>query len=155
MSLNKWKIEAKCNAIDDYEIQSIINCYIDPRIKKVIGKSFQYPEEASAFSDVNNRVIYIPVLWKENFPYGELEWVVLHELIHVVNNHQGIDPRNDEPIADSGAAILQGTKQHGIRILRKLSSGNLNAYSSEIIGRGPPSLTYRERIGLLSQLDLP
>jgi len=155
MSLNKWKIEAKLNAVDDYEIQKIIDCHIVPRIEKVIGKSFQYPEGEPAFSHVDNRVIYIPVLWKKYFPCGELEWIVLHEFIHVVCNHQGKDPRNDEPIADREAAILQKTKQHGIRALEKLSRGNLNAFSSEKIGRGPPSLTFRERMELLSQLNLP
>lgn len=148
--------KAKSNAIPDRKIQKIINhvVYIDPYARNVIGKRFCKPMDGSPFADVHNRVIYIPNWIKQSFHDLEFEWIVLHELGHVVHKHTGINPRVEELEASRWACFKQGTKVPGKRALFKLSRNYLDAYSSERIENAPPPLTFRELIEKLQELKL-
>jgi Zn-dependent protease with chaperone function len=77
-------------AVPDYRIQAIIKRFGFIYVK---GKRFRNPNIPCAFA-VGNRLwgspvgtIYVSELAFRLFTPEELEWIVLHELAHIVNDH--------------------------------------------------------------------
>ena len=153
--MDENKIEITKRAILDRRIQNILDyacknfgyCW-------VIGKSFgSQPCEEYPF--IYSRTIYMPNWTKQKFLPMEFEWLVFHELAHIVHNHRGKNPRKEEPEADLFAASCQGNKQYGLNAICRLclicARGDLDARSHGAIGLEHEAfpITYGERIKIL------
>lgn len=94
-------------AVPDYGIQTIINRFGFIYVK---GKRFRNPNKPYAFAVGNNLhgfpvgTIYVSEWGFRLFTPEELEWIVLHELAHIVNDH--IPAKNFLEIVSVGGAAL-------------------------------------------------
>lgn len=162
MSLYDWQNEAIKVAYYDKLVQSIL-CHKIQRLKiqnvvdntfYVAGYIFDMPNPYAAFADINERKVYISKWLKNILVLKEYEFIVYHELAHIVHKHEYLNPRSEEIEADLWAANEQKTKKYGINTYEKLLRKNLDVFwSLKIEPEYEYSLILNERIKYLQMLS--
>ncbi len=117
-----WQEKAKSDSVCDIYIQKIIDDVPDNYAQNIYGRVF--PDSTwslTAFAVADQKTLYIPNWFKKCFELYEFEWIVFHEVGHIIYNHKFEHPRYEEDCADKYAVQLQGRIGFGICTLMKMS----------------------------------
>ena len=151
-----WQEDAKHNSVWDYSIKVIIDKILDERARNIRGRKF--PDAArslSPFAVADQRIIYMPEWVESCFQLYEFEWIVFHEVGHIVYNHKYENPLDEEYCADEYAVRLQCRIRFGVCYLRRISREELprTQHKEKTIKAGNGEIQLR--INRLKGLGLP
>ena len=149
-----WQEEAKRDSVWDYSIKVIIDRIPDERTRNIKGKRFPDATRLLApFAVADQKIVYMPS-WVENcFELYEFEWIVFHEVGHIIYNHKYEIPLDEDYIADEYAVRLQNRIGFGICVLTKISEREMRLNGERIIYVGDGEIQLR--INRLRGLGLP
>lgn len=149
-----WQEEAKRDSVWDYSIKIIIDRIPDERTRNIKGKRFPDATRLLAsFAVADQKIVYMPS-WVENcFELYEFEWIVFHEVGHIINNHKYENPLDEDYIADEYAVRLQCRIGFGICVLTKISERAMRLKGERTIYVGDGKI--KLRINRLRKLGLP
>jgi len=117
-----WQEKAKNEAVWDYSIKLIIDKIDNERTRDIKGKKFpDATRDLAPFAVADQKIIYMPSWYENCFEPYEFEWIVFHEVCHIINNHKYENPLDEDYIADKCAARLQCRIDFGIYALTKIS----------------------------------
>ena len=148
-----WQEEAKRKSVGDYSTQKIIDSIDDELTRNIKGKKFtDATRNLSAFAVADQKIVYMPK-WVENYlaPY-EFQWIVFHEVGHIINNHKFTNLQF-EFVADEYAVRLQWRIGFGICALIKISEREMRWKGERVIHVADGEIQIR--INRLLGLGLP
>ena len=148
-----WQEKAKRVSVWDYSIKVIIDRISDERTRNIRGKRF--PDATRGllpFADADQKIVYIPNWAKNYFELYEFEWIVFHEVGHIINNHKSTNLQF-EFIADEYAVRLQCRIKFGVCALTKISEREMRLGGERTIHVGNREIQLR--INRLRRLNLP
>ena len=117
-----WQEKAKRDSVFDKDIKGIIESILDERTRKIKGKRF--PDSTRSlvpFAVADQKIVYMPNWFKNYFEPYEFQWIVFHEVGHIIYNHKFENPQFENIIADEYAVRLQCRIKFGVYALRKVS----------------------------------
>ena len=151
-----WQEAAKRDSVWDYSIKVIIDKIPDERTRNIKGKKFPDANRLLApFAVADQKIVYAPSWVKNYFELYEFEWIVFHEVGHIIYNHKYKNPLDEDYIADEYAVRLQDRIGFGICVLKKFSNIKMPRTLSkeQIIKVGNGEI--QKRIDILKRLGLP
>jgi len=149
-----WQEMAKRDSVFDIDIKRIIESIPDERTRNIKGKRFSDATMGLVpFADPYRRIIYIPSWAKNYFELYELQWIVFHEVGHIINNHKNENPQGEDYIADEYAVRLQCRIGFGVCALTKISEREMRLNGERTINVGDAEI--QRRINRLRRLGLP
>jgi len=117
-----WQETAKRNSVWDYCIKVIIDKILDERARNIRGRKFpDATRSLSPFAVADKRIIYMPDWYESCFEPHEFEWIVFHEVDHIVYNHKYENRLEEDYCADEYAVRLQCRIGFGVCALTKIS----------------------------------
>lgn len=151
-----WQEEAKRNSVWDYSIKEIIDKIPDKRTRNIRGRKFpDATRSLSPFAVADQKIIYMPSWVESCFEPHEFEWIVFHEVGHIIYNHKYENPLDEDCCADEYAVRLQYRIKFGVCYLRKITKEELprTQYKEKTIKAGNGEIQLR--IDRLKRLGLP
>ena len=151
-----WQEWAKRNSVWDYFTQKIIDGIDDDRTRNIKVKKFpDATRSLSPFAVADQKIIYMPIWVESCFEPHEFEWIVFHEVGHIIYNHKYENPLVEDCCADEYAVRLQCRIKFGVCYLRKITREDLprTQYIEKTIKAGNGEIQLR--INRLKGLGLP
>ncbi len=150
-----WQEKAKLDSVWDYSIKVIIDRILNERTRNIKGKKFpDATRSLSPFAVADKRIIYMPDWYESCFEPHEFEWIVFHEVGHIVYNHKNENRLEEDYCADEYAVLLQCRIKFGVCALTKISDMGMRRVMISI-GERRINTEIQLRINRLRSLSLP